>query len=61
MWLLTWLLKTTIDIVTLPLSMAWDLYDWVCEKNQFKKWKTEEKFDKIFWEDFDETFDWDLI
>lgn len=60
MWLLSWLIKTVANVVTIPVVVVSDVYDAVTEKNVFEKSKTLKKFDKI-WENLDETFDWDII
>lgn len=60
MWFITWLLKTTLNVVTVPLSILWDVYDGVTEKNQFRESKTEEKFKKI-WDNLEDTFNWELL
>jgi len=58
MWLITWILKTAVNIATIPVSVASDVYNWVI-KSDFES-RTSEKLDKI-WENLDDTFDWSVL
>lgn len=61
MWLLSWLLKATVNVVTLPLSVVGDVVDAVTEDNNPRaKTKTEKKLEKL-WDNIKDTFDWDLL
>lgn len=60
MWLLSWIIKTVANVVTIPVAAVSDVYDAVTENNVFEKSKTLKKLDKI-WENLDETFDGDIL
>lgn len=60
MWLITWIFKTTLEVVKTPLNMTADLYDAVTDRNPYWKSHTE-KWLKWVWKWLDSTFDWDVF
>jgi len=60
MWLLSWLLSTVVNVVTLPLAIGWDVIDAVTDNNTFDRSKTLNKLEDI-WDSVKDTFDWELV